>query len=180
MDYDEVGGVGFVDQVLCTRYTKPGDSGSLVLDKESGKAVGLHFAGANGGSVFSPIDDVLEALGVTLVTKSIGTAGEPPNETEEVTERPPRAQESERGACVMATERDANLAREQHAEALRRLGAHAIAVDEVTRKGEKQFAVIAFFEAKPRRSRAPWKSRAARRRLEVPLVAASQAKFKPE
>jgi len=34
--------------------------------------VGLHFAGANGGSVFNPIDDVLKALGVELVTKSIG------------------------------------------------------------------------------------------------------------
>jgi hypothetical protein len=74
LDYEEVGEVGFIDQVLCTRYTKPGDSGSLVIDKETGKAVGLHFAGANGGSVFNPIADVLEALGVTLVTKSISEA----------------------------------------------------------------------------------------------------------
>lgn len=72
LDYDEVGEVGFIDQVLCTRYTKPGDSGSLVLDQATGRAVGLHFAGANGGSVFSPIDDVLTGLGVKLVTKSIG------------------------------------------------------------------------------------------------------------
>ena len=75
LDY-EVDGlreVGFIDQVLCTRYTKPGDSGSLVLDQKSGRAVGLHFAGANGGSVFNPIDKVLDALGVTLVTKLIGT-----------------------------------------------------------------------------------------------------------
>lgn len=72
LDYDEVGEVGFIDQVLCTRYTKPGDSGSLVVDQATGKAVGLHFAGANGGSVFNRIDDVLKALGVTLVTKPIG------------------------------------------------------------------------------------------------------------
>lgn len=72
LDYDEIGEVGFIDQVLCTRYSKPGDSGSLVLDQATGRAVGLHFAGANGGSVFSPIDDVLKALGVELVTKSIG------------------------------------------------------------------------------------------------------------
>lgn len=73
LDYEENGlrEVGFIDQVLCTRYTKPGDSGSLVLDQKSGRAVGLHFAGANGGSVFNPIDKVLEALGVTLVTKPI-------------------------------------------------------------------------------------------------------------
>jgi hypothetical protein len=73
LDYDDLGkSVGFLDQVLCTRYTKPGDSGSLVLEQRTGKAVGLHFAGANGGSVFSPIDPVLSSLGVKLVTKSIG------------------------------------------------------------------------------------------------------------
>jgi hypothetical protein len=73
LNYDELGSeVGFIDQVLCTRYTKPGDSGSLVLDQATGRAVGLHFAGASGGSVFNPIDDVLSALGVKLVTKAIG------------------------------------------------------------------------------------------------------------
>lgn len=72
LDYEEVGEVGFVDQVLCTRYTKPGDSGSLVLDRATSRAVGLHFAGANGGSVFCPIDEVLKALGVTLVTRPLG------------------------------------------------------------------------------------------------------------
>jgi hypothetical protein len=72
LDYEEVGSVGFIDQVLCTRYTKGGDSGSLVVDRATGKAVGLHFAGANGGSVFNRIDDVLAALGVKLVTRSLG------------------------------------------------------------------------------------------------------------
>ena len=72
LDYEgEIGEVGFVDQVLCTRYTDGGDSGSLVIDKATGRAVGLHFAGANGGSVFNPIDEVLKALGVKLVTKPI-------------------------------------------------------------------------------------------------------------
>jgi hypothetical protein len=72
LDYEgDIGEVGFLDQVLCTRYTDDGDSGSLVLDKATGRAVGLHFAGANGGSVFNPIDEVLKALGVKLVTKSI-------------------------------------------------------------------------------------------------------------
>ncbi|MGH9873643.1 MAG: hypothetical protein ACRD9S_14435 [Pyrinomonadaceae bacterium] len=75
LDYEgDVGEVGFLDQVLCTRYTNDGDSGSLVIDKATGRAVGLHFAGANGGSVFNPIDEVLKALGVKLVTKSISAA----------------------------------------------------------------------------------------------------------
>jgi hypothetical protein len=74
LDYEgEIGEVAFLDQVLCTRYTEQGDSGSLVIDKATGRAVGLHFAGANGGSVFNPIDDVLKALGVKLVTKSMKT-----------------------------------------------------------------------------------------------------------
>jgi hypothetical protein len=72
LDYEEVGEVGFIDQVLCTRYTQGGDSGSLVIDRATGRAVGLHFAGASGGSVFNPIDDVLAALGVKLVTKPLG------------------------------------------------------------------------------------------------------------
>lgn len=72
LDFEgEIGEVGFLDQVLCTRYTDDGDSGSLVIDKATGRAVGLHFAGADGGSVFNPIDDVLKALRVELVTKSM-------------------------------------------------------------------------------------------------------------
>lgn len=56
------GKVGYLDQVLCTRYTDGGDSGSIVVDTQSGKIVGLHFAGANGGSVFNPIRPVMNAL----------------------------------------------------------------------------------------------------------------------
>jgi hypothetical protein len=69
LEYDEVGKVGFIDQVLCERYTAGGDSGSIVVDKSSGKIVGLHFAGAGGGSVFNPIDDVTKALKMRFVSK---------------------------------------------------------------------------------------------------------------
>lgn len=75
INYAGIGDVGFIDQVLCTRYTEGGDSGSLVIDMESGKAVGLHFSGSapegenRGSSVFNPIQAVLEALGVKLVTR---------------------------------------------------------------------------------------------------------------
>ena len=62
IDYDGVGEVGFLEQVLCTRYSKPGDSGAIVVDKKSRAIVGLHFAGASGGSVFNPIADVIKAL----------------------------------------------------------------------------------------------------------------------
>jgi hypothetical protein len=72
LDYPGVGPVGYRDQVLCTRYTDAGDSGSLVLQRGTNLAVGLHFAGADGGSVFNPIQDVLRLLRVRLVTKEFG------------------------------------------------------------------------------------------------------------
>ena len=66
LNYDGVGQIGFTHQVLCERYTEGGDSGSLVIDVASGKIVGLHFAGADGGSVFNPIQPVIRALGFTF------------------------------------------------------------------------------------------------------------------
>lgn len=62
LPYAGVGAVAYIDQVLCSRYTDGGDSGSIVVDSGSGNIVGLHFAGANGGSVFSPIRPVMAAL----------------------------------------------------------------------------------------------------------------------
>lgn len=62
LPYAGVGKVAYTEQVLCSRYTDAGDSGSIVVDIGSGKIVGLHFAGANGGSVFSPIRPVMAAL----------------------------------------------------------------------------------------------------------------------
>lgn len=75
IDYPHgIGTLGFLDQVFCTRYTDGGDSGSLVLERTTKKAVGLHFAGYPDaddvvGSVFNPIQEVLKALKVKLVTK---------------------------------------------------------------------------------------------------------------
>jgi len=67
--YEGVGKIGFVEQILCTRYSQGGDSGALVLDKATGRAVGLHFAGSDEGSICNPIDKVLKAMGVQLVLK---------------------------------------------------------------------------------------------------------------
>lgn len=60
--YDGVGRIGFTRQVLCDTYTMGGDSGALVIAKESGAIVGLHFAGSPKGSVFTPIQTVMAAL----------------------------------------------------------------------------------------------------------------------
>jgi hypothetical protein len=58
--------VGFRDQVLCSRFTQPGDSGALVLSS-SNRAVGLHFAGSDSKSIFNRIRNVLDALRIELV-----------------------------------------------------------------------------------------------------------------
>jgi len=60
------GRVGFRDQVLCTRYSAGGDSGSVILNSND-KIVGLHFAGAASGSVFNRITHVLELLDIEVV-----------------------------------------------------------------------------------------------------------------
>jgi hypothetical protein len=57
--------VGFRDQILCSRYTAGGDSGSLVLNMRE-YAVGLHFAGSPSTSIFSRIRDVFAALDIEL------------------------------------------------------------------------------------------------------------------
>lgn len=62
LNYPGVGMVGFTDQVLCTQYADPGDSGALVVDQASGKVVGLHCGGADDFSFFNPMSAVVGAL----------------------------------------------------------------------------------------------------------------------
>jgi hypothetical protein len=68
MTYPGVGRCGFAAQTLCTRFTEDGDSGSLVIDQNTGNLVGLHFAHANGGSVFNPIRAVIDALEISFAS----------------------------------------------------------------------------------------------------------------
>lgn len=67
--YPSLGKIGFIDQVFCTQYSKPGDSGAIVVDKATGKIVGLHFAGSAKGSIFSSIGEVVKALKFRFVVK---------------------------------------------------------------------------------------------------------------
>lgn len=57
----------FKNQIICTRMSMAGDSGSLLLNN-SNYAIGLLFAGSNSTTIFNPIDMVLKKLGVELVT----------------------------------------------------------------------------------------------------------------
>jgi hypothetical protein len=55
----------FADQIGVTSFTRPGDSGALVLD-ESGAAVGMHIGGFDGMSICTPMTRVLDAVGCRL------------------------------------------------------------------------------------------------------------------
>ncbi len=57
----------FVNQLMADGMSQPGDSGSAVLDMER-NVVGLLFAGSNTTTLFNPIQYVLEALNVQIVT----------------------------------------------------------------------------------------------------------------
>ena len=81
----------------------------------------------------------------------------------------------------MASEKEAHRAREQYSDFLRRLGAHSIAVDETSGRGEKGFAVVAYFARKPT-GPVPdtLEVTSGRRKLGVPLVARVMKMPSPE
>ena len=81
----------------------------------------------------------------------------------------------------MASEKEANRAREQHSDFLRQLGAHSIAVDEIKSRGEKSFAVVAFFARKPAEPLPETlEVTSGKRKLAVPLVAQIMKMPSPE
>lgn len=55
----------FVDQFMASPMSEGGDSGSAVVNNDN-KIVGLLFAGSNSGTVINRIQNVFEALNVTL------------------------------------------------------------------------------------------------------------------
>jgi len=57
----------FTDQLMAGAMSAGGDSGSAVLDNE-GYVVGLLFAGSETTTIINPIQAVLDALGVQIVT----------------------------------------------------------------------------------------------------------------
>jgi hypothetical protein len=59
--------VRFVDQFMATGMSAAGDSGAAVLDMD-GYVVGLLFAGSDQATLLNPIQHVLSALNVEVVT----------------------------------------------------------------------------------------------------------------
>jgi hypothetical protein len=57
--------VYFEDQLVTTAVSRPGDSGSLLMDGQN-RAVGLLFAGSDRVSICNRIDNVIRLLGITF------------------------------------------------------------------------------------------------------------------
>lgn len=64
------GNLSFEDQIVIVgdsgSFSASGDSGSLILERQTNMAVGLLFAGSSSHTLANHIGDVLQALGVTL------------------------------------------------------------------------------------------------------------------
>jgi len=80
----------------------------------------------------------------------------------------------------MATEEQANKARDKHSDLLRNLGAHSIGVDEINHKGKKTFAVVAYMEQKPDNFPSELEIANGKDNFNVPLIAKISETFKPE
>jgi hypothetical protein len=67
----KVGFARFVDQIVIVgdagSFSDSGDSGSLIVDRASKRATGSLFAGSSTHTIANPIDEVLTALGVTVL-----------------------------------------------------------------------------------------------------------------
>jgi hypothetical protein len=70
VDYDELGKIYFEKQIVTSPISQPGDSGSLVLEKDTNLVVGLLYGGSDRASLVNPIETVLAALGVNFNVKS--------------------------------------------------------------------------------------------------------------
>jgi hypothetical protein len=66
----EAGNITFEDQIIIQgdpgSFSAAGDSGSLILERQTNRAVGLLFAGSSTHTIANHIQDVLAALSVTL------------------------------------------------------------------------------------------------------------------
>lgn len=82
----------------------------------------------------------------------------------------------------MATEKEADRAREEHAGSLQKLGAHGISVEPISRTGRRgqAFAVVAFFDQKPKNLPKTLRIASRSKSLEVPLLVRIVERFRAE
>ena len=66
VSYGEDKQARFVGQVITTPMSQGGDSGALIVERDSLKAVGLLFAGSRRATIFTPMQTVLNVMEVDL------------------------------------------------------------------------------------------------------------------
>ena len=66
VSYGEDSQARFVGQVITTPMSQGGDSGALIVERDSLNAVGLLFAGSRRATIFTPMQTVLEVMEVNL------------------------------------------------------------------------------------------------------------------
>ena len=66
IDYHNGNIARFENQILTTPMSQGGDSGSLLVDETSKKAVGLLFAGSNQATIHNPIEIVFSKLNISF------------------------------------------------------------------------------------------------------------------
>ena len=80
----------------------------------------------------------------------------------------------------MATQKEANKAREQHHKLLISKGVHSIGIDVIGKKGSKNFGVIAMIEKKTDDLPEVLTITTGKKKVEVPLITQVHKKFKAE
>ena len=68
IEYDRMGILNFENQIATEYMLDAGDSGSALLNKETGAVIGLGYAGSDSLSFHNPIGPVLKFFGVSLLT----------------------------------------------------------------------------------------------------------------
>ncbi len=66
VSYGEDLSARFIGQVITTPMSQGGDSGALIIERDSLNAVGLLFAGSRRATIFTPIDTVLDVMEINL------------------------------------------------------------------------------------------------------------------
>jgi hypothetical protein len=66
VSYGSSGSAVFEGQIITTNMSQGGDSGSLLVDGEENKAVGLLFAGSDSVTIHNPIKDVVDKLDIII------------------------------------------------------------------------------------------------------------------
>jgi hypothetical protein len=66
VSYGEDSQARFIGQVITTPMSQGGDSGALIVERDSLNAVGLLFAGSRRASIFTPIQTVLKVMDIDL------------------------------------------------------------------------------------------------------------------